>query len=640
MGYGSYIKNNAVHEWSDFYVKYSKLNRKIGTKDFNESFISEIEKVERFYKLLENKAQDEKLKLLKEIKGDIKDEWYQEMINIKSSELANNSCQNIEKTQKIQNTDITHKHTNLDFSTNNTSIEVHESDEEYLLEEEKYVSSINDTENDNQLGVMRFITMPETFLRRKKEKHITEFLHSLIKIKGYRDINVAAFSRLIKRNKTIQHDNDKIKILKQTYFYNSVVITQLKKVIKKIYKGMFAQNNPKKARSIYRRIKRGELTNDIFYLIAGFFIGINVILTLYMDIDKRFFAINNLFLGFILFGLCVKIFKINKINYKFIFNFDYSSTLNNIRYLVTISGFEMCYILISKFVKWQYKYIFCLGIMILLFIMPIHWLYNDSRFYLISAFGRGLIYPTSTIRFRHFYFVDVLQSFSWSFKTIMVMCKCTNKEIQTGFILLFPGIRILQCLKRYSMSRLLFPHIFNCVKYSITIFTVLFKLYISYIESNTNVNKLIKNLGIFIMILNSLTSLTWDIFVDFSIFRSRFMFPIGVYLSFIGYDIICRFLWIGEIIKSLDNNITFEIVTSIMEIIRRFIWTLIRVEVEHLNNCNELKLNKALKLTSGELFYKKDDTPENPIDTDTDIKEQSESIDAYEGFDTTTVEGE
>ena len=142
------------------------------------------------------------------------------------------------------------------------------------------------------------------------------------------------------------------------------------------------------------------------------------------------------------------------------------------------------------------------------------------------------------------------------------------------------------------------------------------------------------------MILNSLTSLTWDIFVDFSIFRSRFMFPIGVYLSFIGYDIICRFLWIGEIIKSLDNNITFEIVTSIMEIIRRFIWTLIRVEVEHLNNCNELKLNKALKLTSGELFYKKDDTPENPIDTDTDIKEQSESIDAYEGFDTTTVEGE
>ena len=35
-------------------------------------------------------------------------------------------------------------------------------------------------------------------------------------------------------------------------------------------------------------------------------------------------------------------------------------------------------------------------------------------------------------------------------------------------------------------------------------------------------------------------------------------------------------------------------------------WTLLRVEVEHLNNCDELKLKKSINLTSGEFFYKKD----------------------------------
>jgi hypothetical protein len=45
---------------------------------------------------------------------------------------------------------------------------------------------------------------------------------------------------------------------------------------------------------------------------------------------------------------------------------------------------------------------------------------------------------------------------------------------------------------------------------------------------------------------------------------------------------------------------------AFLEVNRRFLWTLLRVEHEHLNNCDQLKALSSLKLPLEDLFYKKD----------------------------------
>ena len=587
MGYGSYIKNNCVHEWSDYYVKYSKVSKSIGTKSFKDKIISEINKVEHFYRLLENKAIDEKDKIINEFKGDINVSLYKELSNIRGD--LNDITETIESSHVIEQVE------NEQINGESTIIEETDDNINYMHETES-------DRSEQQLGVMRFIAMPLAFTKRKKEKHITEFLHSLIKIKSYKEINISGISKLIKRHKH-KTNIDLMDELKRSFFYQSKKCDEIKAGIKMIYKKIFAKNNPNKAKKMFRKLKGAYFGSDLLYLASGFISGFNFLFALYKMPENNFFALNNIFLGFIMFGFCIKLFKIFKINYKFIFNFDYDSDLTNGRFLITVSIINLIFVLFSIF-KWEYLSIIYLGCCIVFYVMPLNILFLNSRFYLIFTVVRACFNPCSTIRFRHFYFVDVFQSFNFTTIHLLEQFNVKNKIAHTSVIAFFPIIRGLQCLKRYVKSKLIFPHIINFIKYLFSTVNLSLKCANSYFNDKDT-----KWLLFVLTCFVSFFSLGWDIFVDFSLFRNNFMYPLIFYVAITLFDILCRFLFVIEYIHIIPEKYMdhYKIIASVLEISRRFAWTLMRVEVEHLNNCNELKINKALKLTSGDLFYKKDE---------------------------------
>lgn len=656
MGYGSYIKNNEVHEWADYYVKYNRTSKFIGTNAFESKIKNEIEKANSFYKLLETKALEETRKILMEAKGQIPDKLYMQGLKIieESQNYANFKekvlLSHVIEEKSSSKEDLTKEETkNL---TNDLTKEEHKDmeDDQINFIDENYVESESATMQQNDLlGVMRFITMPKTFVMRKREKHITEYLHSLIKIKTFKDINITGINKLIKKHKT-KTGTDFTDLLKSKYFYKSTVIEKIKKVTKKIYKDIFAKNNPGKARKMFKRIKQKLLSNDALYLISGIIMGANSVLAAYNWPDMTFFAVNNVFIGFVLFGLCMKVFKTVKINYKFIFNFDYDSNLNNGKYLLIISLFNLFFIILYQLITRNgylgaIYLLCCFGIILL----PIKVFYVNSRIYLVSSLLRGLFNPFSTIRFRHFYFVDVLQSFGFTYTKLMESINAKSSIYHSILIGFFPLIRIIQCLKRYTKSKLIFPHIYNSGKYIVAILGISAKCVYNLHKHNNSLNtqsgRIVKWTTFTILMTSNTLSLFWDLFVDFSILRTTFMYPKLFYVYITAFNIAARFIFSMEFVEGVitnKNKMHFAIAFSLVEILRRFLWTLMRVEVEHLNNCNELKMNKAVKLTSGELFYKKDQEVKNKInagETEESSTTKSISQDMLETttFDTTAI---
>ncbi|KAL6121061.1 hypothetical protein NUSPORA_02080 [Nucleospora cyclopteri] len=589
MGFGFYLKSNKVHEWNDFYVKYTKIGKYINSiqqdEDAKERLFEELRKVNSFYALLEAKAVDEKGKLIKELRNDIPVGLY--------DEIAEQTVEWNGQLEEYKENEETEKE-KIECAAYDESTEFVAGK---ILHQEtpEFTTNGSDHEESSQLSVMRFIAMPGAFQRRKKEKHLTEFLHSLVKIKTYRDVNSTAIKKLARKLQGKQAQQEVLNRLRNSHFYCSPTVERIRAGVKKVYKTIFAKNNPRKAKKVFRRIKSGIISHDFLYILAGFLTGINFYIAV-GESSKSFFAIFNLFFGFILFGLCLKIFKSFSINYKYIFNFDMSSNLNNARYMLIVSIFHTFFTIITRLLHYDHLEAFFLLLSVSIFVMPLDFFFMNSRFYLLAVYGRSIFNPLSTIRFRHFYFIDVAQSFSFSFVNLFGPVSALKRNYLAFFVALFPSIRVLQCLKRYSSSKLVFPHLVNATKYLIALS--------AFVLAHLSV----RHLAVGFKLISTLFALLWDILMDWGIFRQNYMYPGYFYVYILIFNLIVRFMWLKEFITSItpENKKRMEIVAGLLEITRRFAWTLIRVEVEHLNNCNELKLNRVLKLTAGELFYKKD----------------------------------
>jgi len=598
MGFSNSLKNNAVNEWKDYYLEYGRLRSKLRHRDFKTCLYNELSKVNNFYFLLEKKAVDEKNKIFEEaFKKEIEFEKAR-------TETTDNEFISKPSVKEMLFQDSETEAPN-DVLSNNTSEDLDETSS--LTLSDKFVD---------------FMNIKKGFRKRKKEKHLTEFLNSLVKIKAYRDLNSTGFIKLAKKYSEI-HKNSKfyskfMEKLQENYFYKSKRISSIKNATKKMYKQLFAKNQPGKARSVFRRLGRGSKSIDIYYIASGMLMGISSCLSFVIKRELflsrssflLFHSLNNFLWGVILFGLCLKIFKIFFINYKFIFNFDVVSPMDNSRYLLLFSTFlflnAVLFYCVPQITSDNAELFVCYSPIIALlsfFLCPFDVLFKNSRIYLMAVLSRAILLPISVIRFRHFYFVDFLQSFKFP---IVNICKfvSANPWGSSLFFCIFPTIRILQCLKRFSSSKLVFPHILNAFKYMLVLISLLFD--ILYFPGDESLKA---NTSVILKIISLVASFLWDVVIDWAIIRNRYVFPKYFYLFAVIYNLCARSLSVFIFIQDPKNdseNDYLRIAESLCEIIRRCVWTLIRVEVEHLNNCDELKSKKSINLTAGELFYKKD----------------------------------
>ncbi|EPR78227.1 hypothetical protein SLOPH_2710, partial [Spraguea lophii 42_110] len=111
---------------------------------------------------------------------------------------------------------------------------------------------------------------------------------------------------------------------------------------------------------------------------------------------------------------------------------------------------------------------------------------------------------------------------------------------------------------------------------------------------------------------------------DWQINRKKKLFPLIWYILIGCYEIVVRILWIITYFK-IFTRYYLPMVFLCAEIIRRFLWALLRVELEHLNNCDQLEETKTVALELEDLFYAKKKYKQEKM-----LVSESESVDLQE----------
>ncbi|MES1921406.1 hypothetical protein MHBO_002937, partial [Bonamia ostreae] len=241
---------------------------------------------------------------------------------------------------------------------------------------------------------------------------------------------------------------------------------------------------------------------------------------------------------------------------------------------------------------------------------PFKFLYHNARFYLIKVFQSVFSLPFHNIKFIDFFIMDqfisyqrILMDFNYSIcyffsgdfatsKYDSQICNQIGKNNWISYLLSYVPffVRAAQCIKRYFESNLPFPHLANAGKYISVIF---------YAVSGV-VRKIYPNNGsrlanIIFGIYSSIYTTTWDLIVDWSLFRypskncllrDKIIFPIYFYYFSILTNLFLRALQLVPVFKgeTFYNNFYMTFLLAFCEILRRCQWNIYRIENEHLNN--------------------------------------------------------
>ena len=462
----------------------------------------------------------------------------------------------------------------------------------------------------------------------------TSWLHS------YHSINNLAVEKIKKKIiKIFRYYNiETIEILdkinSEFLFFSSSLdrLIDLRVRIKKLYAKKFTKGNSIKAKDELEKRLQGGVSENKYHFMS-FFIGIFLTSLCFYIIIKHIDGVNHndsfkpffpffsfayiIILSLVLLGIDMIILKYYKINYAYIFELD---TKNKIKPVVIFqNAFALAAIWMVLFLMMKLALKFkCFGgeftlfplimnttLVVVLFI-PFHILYLSFRKGILIVLIRNIFpFGKNTVRFKDFVFGDILTSLSDPFKNLLLgyclmLCRecylnnnrgpCNKDTIPCLIISVYPQfIRWTQCINKLYYTRLLWPHLGNFFKYSTGIANTLMSFF--YTKKN-NILRLF--FRIFIGAASTIYNLFWDIYLDWGcgrrndkhlFLRETLTYPQIVYYLAIIYDIIVRTTWTWNFIHIRNSLSEWKnILTCTLEVIRRAVWVLIRVENENLSN--------------------------------------------------------
>lgn len=234
--------------------------------------------------------------------------------------------------------------------------------------------------------------------------------------------------------------------------------------------------------------------------------------------------------------------------------------------------------------------------------------------------------PLVPVTFRENYAADVLTSFTkvigdgiYSFIWIITgsflttddnidagnelpMSKHSIETIVNIVVIYVLWIRTSQCLRQIYDTGQSYPHIYNAGKYASSIVVVLYGMFRS-----------VDGWYIFLIVFASLYKWWWDVVMDwglsalvipFNAENNRFKHPFlrekliyrhaYKYYIMMFVDLILRFVWVLSLVPTSTLVAAFGPLFSIylgsLEILRRFLWGLFRVEWEHVKWASKKKV--------------------------------------------------
>lgn len=248
-------------------------------------------------------------------------------------------------------------------------------------------------------------------------------------------------------------------------------------------------------------------------------------------------------------------------------------------------------------------------------LMPLKSFLLDMKYALGKLIIQCMGSPFTTVAFIHILTADCMTSFNKSIlDAVNSFCwvyqggwqdassdqTCNFSKFWTIFILAFPYLlRFWQCLKRYYVSKLVFPNIFNAVKYGLSICTIVLGQF-----SFTDYPSMLTPFY-FIGFTSWAYNNYWDNYNDWGLFRrfdkqkrflrTRTTFSHRFYYTVMTLNFFLRLNSLGTLVPAQAVSTLFEdpnlfmLVIEVLEITRRFLWAIIRVEHEIFTNFENLR---------------------------------------------------
>ena len=229
--------------------------------------------------------------------------------------------------------------------------------------------------------------------------------------------------------------------------------------------------------------------------------------------------------------------------------------------------------------------------------------------------------PFYEVRFPAFFLADHFTSItSVLYEAQFIMCLWDSDSV-TGFcesgrkwkVPLFTCLpfvwRLLQCFRRYKNQKGSAPHpnLTNAAKYSISLIAILTNFLFGVVATNygkgSDVALTMEIVWYFCAVVDATSKSIWDVFMDWGLLsglrrsdakqpylRDHVWYPKWTYIAATAYDICGRYLFIMRYYfvtkyggPALNNWWGFLLFGAI-EVLRRNMWSLFRVENEQLNN--------------------------------------------------------
>lgn len=450
---------------------------------------------------------------------------------------------------------------------------------------------------------------------------------------NFQKLNMIAFTKIIKKYDK-SHDATLTENICYTFVEDRVFkndgpkqyeklieadLTKLFDILKKRNPALFSRYlitlNKKNSRSLTMTYLRGPLTrkDDFSFFRVGLFVGISVPLII-MAIETMvkeqkwkdpvyipiFYIMGGMFVNCLsIFGFAIDIYiwKRHRINYIFILEMDYRTALTFKQFaefgaisllLWSITGFFVIHDTLHNIISFQYIPLMLIFFYIALFLLPLPILHHRSRIWFLKTLGRVFTPGFRKVDFKDFFIADLFISLTFFWTSLYVLiCFYIDRNICsprqswiTPFLISIPLIiRLIQCLRRFYDGKENL-NLINAGKYIVSIFAVF--------ASSLNVIKTgLPTLLVYIAVavISSCYSYTWDTVIDWGIKKNGKLIGRKKLITACIFNFFLRFNFILTInIFFLFDQLLLSFIFSCLEVIRRYIWAVFRMELEHTQN--------------------------------------------------------
>ncbi|TXG56543.1 hypothetical protein EZV62_017856 [Acer yangbiense] len=520
---------------------------------------------------------------------------------------------------------------------------------------ESPMSTIKGVFKDSKDDELRFKKEELKKVEDQLKRVFIEFYQKLLLLKHYSSMNLAAFSKIMKKYEKItsrRASRSYIKIVDNSYLGSSDEVNGLLERVEATFINHFSNSNRREGMKLLRPKAKREKHSVTF--LSGFFSGcfIALLVAVVLRIEARnlmdkkegalymvnIFPLYSLFayvvLHMLMYAADIYFWRRYRVNYPFIFGFKQGTELGYREVFLLSTGLAV--LALTSFLAnlqldmgsraQHYKKLtqlipLCSIIIVIVIVFcPFDIIYRTCRFFFIKSVFRCVCAPLYKVTLLDFFLADNLTSQVQAIRSIdLYICyyglgeysqrqeKCHSHGVYNtlySVVAVIPfWLRFLQCLRRLCEEKDA-VHVYNGLKYFLIIVAVLIRTAFELKKGRT---------WLVLALVSSACAIAmstyWDIVVDWGLLRRKSKNPYlrdklvisnkSVYFVAMVLNILLRIAWMQLVLEfnlhSL-HKLTITTVISCLEIIRRGIWNFFRVENEHLNNVGKYRAFKSVPL--------------------------------------------